>query len=126
MTHLGKGEIEAFLAGRSSQEDRDHLLKHLLTPWEWGLRLFNNPARPLREKEPWTHVEAVPEDAYDAPLARAVAGARRFATRWRNESKRLSRALALLEQAPRGFRDPGFLDQKARGLHEIGRASCRE
>jgi tetratricopeptide (TPR) repeat protein len=117
MTHLGKGEIEAFLAGRSSPEDRDRLLKHLLTRCEWCLRLFKNLAVPLLEDEPWAHVEEVQEDAYDAPLARAAAGARRFATKWRSETERLERSLALLEQAPKGFRDPGFLDQKARGLH---------
>ena len=51
MTHLGKGEIEAFLAGRSSPEDRDRLLKHLLTRCEWCLRLFKNMAVPLLEDE---------------------------------------------------------------------------
>jgi len=117
MTHLGKGDIEAFLAGRSSQGDRDRLLKHLLTRCEWCLRLFKNLAVPVLEDEPWVHAEEVPEDAYDAPLARAAVGARRFATRWRNESERLERSLALLAQAPRGLRDPGFLDHKARGLH---------
>jgi len=117
MTHLGKGEIEAFLAGRSSEADRDRLLKHLLTRCEWCLRLFKNLAVPLLEEEPWAHVEEVPEGAYDAPFARASAGARRFATRWRNEAERLSRALTLLDQAPKGLRDSGFPDQKARGLH---------
>src|SRR5260221_7503298 len=99
MTHLGKGETVGFPAGRSSQEDRDRLLKHLLTRCEWCLRLFKNLAVPLLEEEPWTHMEAVPEDAYDAPLAGAAAGARRFATRWRKESERLARALTLVEQA---------------------------
>src|SRR5258707_9904462 len=98
MTHLGKGEIEAFLAGRSSQEDRDRLLKHLLTRCEWCLRLFKNLAVPLLEEEPWTHMEAVPEDAYDAPPARASARARPFATPWRKEAEPLARTLALLEQ----------------------------
>ncbi|HEV7504618.1 MAG TPA: hypothetical protein VGS07_06890 [Thermoanaerobaculia bacterium] len=92
-------------------------MKHLLTRCEWCLRLFKNLAVPLLEDEPWAHAEKVPEDAYDAPLARAAVGARRFATRWNKESERLLRSLALLEQAPKGFRDPGFIDQKARGLH---------
>jgi tetratricopeptide (TPR) repeat protein len=115
MTHLGKGEIESFLAGRSSQEDRDRLLKHLLTRCEWCLRLFKNLAVPLLEEEPWTLVEAVPEDAYDAPLARAAAGARRFAKRWRKESERLARALTLVEQA--GRLGDGFPLRQAQVLH---------
>ena len=92
MTHLGKAEIEAFLAGRASQEDRDHLRKHLLTRCDWCLRLFKNMAVPLLEDEPWAYVEEVPEEAYDAPLARAATRARQFATRWRKESKRLAQA----------------------------------
>lgn len=85
MTHLGKGEIEAFLAGRSSRQDRDRLMKHLLTRCEGCLQRFLSLAEPLLEEEPWNHVEAVPEDAYDAALARAGAAARRFATQRRRE-----------------------------------------
>ncbi|HEX4959874.1 MAG TPA: tetratricopeptide repeat protein [Thermoanaerobaculia bacterium] len=59
----------------------------------------------------------MPEDAYDEALDRAIAGVGRFATRWQKETERLERALALLEEAPKGFRDPGFSDRKARGLH---------
>jgi tetratricopeptide (TPR) repeat protein len=115
MTHLGKEEIEAFLAGRSSQEDRDHLLKHLLTRCEWCLRLFKNMAVPLMEDEPWTQAEEVSEDAYDAPLSRAAAGARRFESRWRKESKRLARARALVDQA--GGLGEGFPLRQAQSLH---------
>jgi len=115
MTHLGKGDIEAFLAGRSSEADRDRLLKHLLTRCEWCLRLFKSLAVPLLEDEPWTHMEAVPEDAYDAPLARAASGARRFATRWRKESERLARALTLVDQA--GGLGEGFPLRQAQTLH---------
>jgi tetratricopeptide (TPR) repeat protein len=115
MTHLGKGEIEAFLAGRSSEADRDRLLKHLLTRCEWCLRLFKSLAVPLLEEEPWTHVEEVPEAAYDAPLARAAAGARRFAKQWHKESERLARALTLVEQA--GGLGEGFPLRQAQTLH---------
>lgn len=115
MTHLGKGEIEAFLAGRSSPEDRDRLLKHLLTRCEWCLRLFKNMAVPLLEEEPWARAEEVPEDAYDAPLARAAARAHRFATRWRKESERLARARSLVDQA--GGLGEGFPLREARTLH---------
>jgi tetratricopeptide (TPR) repeat protein len=115
MTHLGKGEIEAFLAGRSSQEDRDRLLKHLLTRCEWCLRLFKNMAVPLLEDEPWAHADEVPEDAYDAPLARAATGARRFATRWRKEAERLARAQTLVDQA--GGLGEGFPLRQAQSLH---------
>jgi tetratricopeptide (TPR) repeat protein len=115
MTHLGKGDIEAFLAGRSSQEDRDRLLKHLLTRCEWCLRLFKSMAVPLLEEEPWAHVEKVPEDDYDAPLARAAAGARQFSRQWRKESKRLARALTLVEQA--GGLGEGFPLREAQTLH---------
>jgi len=107
MTHLRKGEIESFLAGRSSQEDRDRLLKHLLTRCEWCLRLFKNLAVPLMEDEPWAHAEEVPENAYDAPLARAAAGASRFAIRWRMN--------------PSGWQEPGLssigLEDSARDFH---------
>jgi tetratricopeptide (TPR) repeat protein len=99
MTHLEKREIEAFLAGRCSPEERNRLLKHLLTRCEWCLQLFKSVAVPLLEDEPWAHAEKVPEEAYDAALTRAAAGARRFATRWRKESERLARALTLIEEA---------------------------
>jgi tetratricopeptide (TPR) repeat protein len=115
MTHLEKGEIEAFLAGRSSQEGRDRLLKHLLTRCEWCLRLFKNMVVPLLEDEPWAHADEVPEDAYDEPLARAAAGARRFATRWRKESERLARAQTLVDQA--GGLGEGFPLRQAQTLH---------
>ncbi|MFY9821597.1 MAG: tetratricopeptide repeat protein [Thermoanaerobaculia bacterium] len=115
MTHLGKGEIEAFLTGRSSQEDRDRLLKHLLTRCEWCLRLFKNLAVPLLEGEPWAHAEEVPEDAYDAPLARAVAGASRFASQWRKETERLARARTLIDKA--GGLGEGFPLRQAQALH---------
>jgi tetratricopeptide (TPR) repeat protein len=115
MTHLGKGEIEAFLAGRSSPEDRDRLLKHLLTRCEWCLRLFKNMAVPLLEDEPWAHADEVPEDAYDAPLARAAAGAHQFAMRWRKESERLARAKALVDKA--GGLGEGFPLRQAQSLH---------
>lgn len=115
MTHLGKGEIEAFLAGRSSETDRDRLLKHLLTRCEWCLRLFKSMAVPLLEEEPWVHVEKVPEADYDAPLARAAAGARRFSRQWRKESERLARALTLVEQA--GGLGEGFPLREAQTLH---------
>jgi tetratricopeptide (TPR) repeat protein len=115
MTHLGKGEIEAFLAGRSSPEDRDRLLKHLLTRCEWCLRLFKNMAVPLLEEEPWTHVKEVPEDAYDAPLARAAAVAHRFAMRWQKEAERLDRAKALVDKA--GGLGEQFPLRQAQTLH---------
>lgn len=115
MTHLGKEEIEAFLAGHASQEDRDRLLKHLLTRCEWCLRLFKSTAVPLLEDEPWAHAAEVPEDAYDAPLALALAGARRFKTLWRKESERLARAQALVDQA--GGLGEGFPLRQAQTLH---------
>ena len=115
MMHLGKGEIEAFLAGRSSQEDRDRILKHLLTRCDWCLRLFKNMAVPLLEDEPWAYAEEVSEDAYDAPLARAAAGARRFESRWRKESERLARARTLVDEA--GGLGEGFPLRQAQALH---------
>jgi tetratricopeptide (TPR) repeat protein len=115
MMHLGKGEIEAFLAGLSSREDRDRLLKHLLTRCEGCLRRFTSLAVPLLEEEPWAHVETAPEEDYDAALARAGAAAQRFTTRWRKESERLDRALALVEQA--GGLGEGFPLRQVQTLH---------
>ena len=117
MTHFGKGEIEEILAGRASQAERDRLLQHLRTGCEWCVHQLRACVRPLLKDEPWAHAEAMPEDAYDAAINRALVAARRFEAQWSKESERLSRALTLLDQAPRGFRDPGFPDRKARGLH---------
>ncbi|HEX3556151.1 MAG TPA: hypothetical protein VIA62_23270 [Thermoanaerobaculia bacterium] len=117
MTHFGKGEIEEILAGRASQEEWDRLLQHLRTGCEWCVHQLRACVRPLLKDEPWAHAEAVPEDAYDGAITRALAAARRFETRWSKESERLSQALTLLDRAPKGFRDPGFPDRKARGLH---------
>jgi len=117
MTHFGKGEIEEILAGRVSQAERDRLLQHVRTGCEWCVHQLRAYVRPLLKEEPWAHAEAMPDDAYDVAITRALASARRFETQWSKEAERLSRALTLLDQAPKGFRDPGFPDRKARGLH---------
>jgi Tetratricopeptide repeat len=150
MMHLGKDEIESFLAGRSSREDRDRLMKHLLTRCEGCLRRFMRLAEPLLEEEPWNHVEEVREDAYDAAIARAGAAARQFTLGRRKESEPLSEAL-LRQSFEERYRDPekmlllaqdaaraaeatppetyqpspGFvMDLRARALAELGNA-CR-
>jgi hypothetical protein len=105
MMHLGKGEIESFLAGRSSRKDRDRLMKHLLTRCEGCLRRFMSLAEPLLEEEPWNHVEAVPQGAYDAAIARAGAAARQFALGRRTESEPLCEAL-LRQSFEERYRDP--------------------
>lgn len=118
MTHPGKGEIADFLAGRLDDDARSQLARHLFgegcTPC---LRLFKRLAEPLLGEEPWTAAEPVAEDQYDGALARARAAARPLAARWRKETAKLERALALLDEVPEGLGDPRFPNRQAQALH---------
>lgn len=118
MMHPGKGEIADFLAGRLDADSRNRVVRHLFG--EGCLRcqqMFKRLVEPLLGEEPWTAAEPVAEDQYDEALARARAAARPLAARWRKETAKLERALALLEQVPEGLGDPRFPNRQAQALH---------
>lgn len=118
MTHPGKGEIADFLAGHLASDDRRWIARHLFG--EGCLRcqqLFKSLADPLFGEEPWTAAEPVEEEQYDGAFTRASGVARSLALRWRKETAKLERALALLDQAPDGLGDSGFPYRQAQALH---------
>jgi tetratricopeptide (TPR) repeat protein len=116
MIHLGKGEIEDFLAGRLEAHNRRRVILHLLVGCSHCQRRMKALATPLLGEEPWTAAEPVAEDRYDEALAHAGTVARSFLKRWRKETAKLNRALALLEQFPTGLGER-FPAQQARALH---------
>lgn len=117
MTHLGKGEIENFLGGGLDAAGRRRVLYHLLGGCAVCLRLLQTAAEPLLGEEPWTAVEPVAEELYDKALTRASVFARSLEKRWRKETEKLERALALLDQAPGGLGDVSFPWRPAKALH---------
>jgi tetratricopeptide (TPR) repeat protein len=117
MIHLGKGEIEGFLAGRLPPADRRRVVLHLLVGCSLCGRRIKTLAAPLLGEEPWTTAEKVKEERYDEVLDRVGAAARSFLPRWRKETKKLQRALALLEQIPGGLDDLNFPARQAQALH---------
>jgi tetratricopeptide (TPR) repeat protein len=116
MIRLGKGEIEDFLAGRLEASNRRRVILHLLGGCSHCQRRMKALATPLLGEEPWTAAEPVAEERYDEALAQAGTGARSFLKRWRKETAKLNRALALLEQFPTGLAE-SFPARQARALH---------
>ncbi|HEV8578275.1 MAG TPA: hypothetical protein VGX68_04270 [Thermoanaerobaculia bacterium] len=117
MIHLGKGEIEDFLTGRSDAVDRRRIVHHLLSGCVLCQRRMRTLAEPFLGEEPWTAAEPVQEDEYDEALVRVGRAARDLAKRWRKETARLRRALDLLDQSPAGLEDPRFPARQAQALH---------
>jgi hypothetical protein len=115
--HLGKGEIEDFLAGRLPPVDRRRVVLHLFSGCSLCGRRMKALVAPLFEDEPWTTAERVAEERYDEVLARAGAAVRSFLPRWRKERAKLQRALALLQQIPDGLDDTRFPARQAQALH---------
>lgn len=116
MIHLGKGEIEDFLVGRLEASNRRRVILHLLVGCSHCQRRMKALATPLLGEEPWTAAEPVAEERYDEAMAHAGTVARSFLKRWRKETAKLNRALALLEQFPTGL-DERFPARQARALH---------
>lgn len=102
MTHLRKGEIEGFLAGRLEAASRRRVVRHLLDGCSLCRRRMKTVAAPLLAEDPWTVAPPVAEDLYDEALTRVRKGSRSWETRWRKETAKLARALALLNQSPDG------------------------
>lgn len=117
MTHPGKGEIADFLAGRLEAENRRRVGRHLLGGCLSCQGLVQRLAEQILGEEPWTVAVPVAEEQYDKPLARASAAARMLMVRWRKETAKLERALALLDQAPDGLGDTRFPYRQAQALH---------
>jgi len=117
MIHLGKGEVEDFLAGRLEAAARRRVLLHLLSGCSPCQRRMTALAKPLLEEEPWTSAKPVAEEHYDEVLVRASITARSFLRRWRKEAAKLERALILLDQAPAGLGDENFPVRQAQALH---------
>jgi len=88
--HLGKGEIEGFLAGRLAPADRRRVVLHLLSGCSVCGRRMKAFAAPLFENEPWTTAERVAEERYDEVIARSGAAVRSFLPRWRKERAKLA------------------------------------
>jgi tetratricopeptide (TPR) repeat protein len=117
MIHLGKGEIEDFLAGQLEAPDRRHVLLHLLSGCAHCQRRMKALAAQFLGEEPWTVVEAVEEEEYDEALSNASASAKSLLRRWRKETAKLERALSLLDQFPTGLEDESFPARQAQTLH---------
>jgi tetratricopeptide (TPR) repeat protein len=117
MVHLGKGEIEDFLAGRLEASNRRRVILHLLGGCSRCQRQLKSLAEPLLGDEPWAAAEPVAEESYDEALSHASAAAKSFLGRWRKERAKLQRALSLLEQFPAGFEDERFPARQAQALH---------
>jgi tetratricopeptide (TPR) repeat protein len=117
MVHLGKGEIEDFLAGRLEASNRRRVILHLLGGCSRCQSRWKSLAEPLLGEEPWVAAEPVAEESYDEALSRVGAAAKSFLPRWRKESAKLQRALSLLEQFPKGFEDASFPARQAQALH---------
>jgi hypothetical protein len=117
MTHPGKGEIADFLAGRLEDDGRRRVGRHLLGGCLHCQRLVQTLAEQILGEEPWTVAEPVAEEQYSEALVRASAAARSLMARWRKETAKLERALALLDQAPDGLGDARFPYRQAQALH---------
>src|SRR6185295_7189801 len=117
MVHLGKGEIEDFLAGRPEASNRRRVILHLLGGCSRCQSRLKSFAEPLLGEEPWAAAEPVAEESYDEALSLAGAAAKSFLGRWRKERAKLQRALSLLEQFPKGFEDASFPARQAQALH---------
>ena len=117
MIHLGKGEIEDFLAGRLNGAGRSRVVLHLLGGCSRCQREMKALAAPIFGEEPWTAAPPVVEERYDEAFARAAGTARSFAGRWRKEREKLERALSLLDQFPSGLEDESFPARQAQSLH---------
>src|SRR6185295_7481647 len=117
MVHLGKGEIEDFLAGRLEASNRRRVILHLLDGCSLCQRRLRSLAEPLLGEEPLAAAEPVTEESYDEALSHAGAAAKSFLGRWRKERAKLQRALSLLEQFPKGFEDASFPARQAQALH---------
>jgi tetratricopeptide (TPR) repeat protein len=117
MAHLGKSEIADLLTGRLEEVKKRVAIEHL----RGGCVLCQQHVQALTEllqgDEPWLATEPVAEDQYDEAFARAGVAARRFRTRWRKETEKLERALALLDQSPGGLGDDSFPGRQAQALH---------
>ena len=117
MVHLGKGEIEGFLAGRLPPADRRRVVLHLLAGCSLCGRRIKLLADPLLGEEPWTAAEEVAEERYEEAIGRVKAAAPSLVKRWRKETAKLEQALALLDQVPGGLGDVRFPWRQAQSLH---------
>ncbi len=117
MAHLGKGEIADLLTGRLDEVRRKVALDHLRSGCVLCQQYVRALTELLPEDEPWLEGEPVAEDQYDEAFARAGVAARRFRTRWRKETEKLERALALLDRSPGGLGDDSFPWRQAQALH---------
>jgi tetratricopeptide (TPR) repeat protein len=117
MIHLGKGEIESFLAGRLEAADRRRVVLHLLAGCSLCGRRMKILAAPLLGEEPWTAAEEVAEERYEEAVDRVKAFAPSLLKRWRKETAKLKQALALLDQVPGGLGDVSFPWRQAQALH---------
>src|SRR5262245_8093555 len=117
MTHLGKGEIEGFLAGRLETADRRRVVLHLLAGCSFCGRRVKTLATPLLMEEPWTAAEEVAEERYEEAIRRVKAVAPSLLKRWRKEAAKLEQALSLLDQAPGGLGDARLPGRKIQFLH---------
>ena len=117
MIHLGKGEIEEFLAGRLEAADRRRVVLHLLAGCSICQRRMKTLASPLLGEEPWTAAAAVAEERYEEALDRVKTATPSLLKRWRKETAKLEQALALLEQAPGGLGDARLPWRQVQALH---------
>ncbi len=117
MIHLGKGEIEGFLAGRLETADRRRVVLHLLAGCSLCGRRVKTLAAPLLGEEPWTAAAEVAEERYEEAISRVKTVAPSLLKRWRKETAKLERALALLDQAPGGLGDVRLPWRQVQSLH---------
>src|SRR6185295_4419466 len=104
MVHLGKGEIEDFLAGRLEASNRRRVILHLLDGCSLCQRRLRSLAEPLLGEEPWAAAEPVTEESYDEALSR------------RRRGEVVPRPLAKGEgEAPAGSLPPRTVSQRVPG-----------
>jgi tetratricopeptide (TPR) repeat protein len=117
MIHLGKGEIESFLAGRLPPAGRRRVVLHLLAGCSLCGRRMKTLAAPLLGKEPWMAAEEVAEERYEETISRVKTIAPSLLKRWRKETAKLEQALALLDQVPGGLGDVRLPWRQIQSLH---------
>ena len=117
MIHLGKGEIEGFLAGRLETADRRRVVLHLLAGCSLCGRRMKALAAPLLGEEPWTAAAEVAEERYEEAISRVKTAAPSLLKRWRKETAKLEQALALLDQFPGGLGDARLPWRQIQSLH---------
>src|SRR4051812_25326796 len=117
MIHLGKGEIEGFLAGRLPPAGRRRVVLHLLAGCSHCQRRIKLLVDPLLGEEPWTAAEEVAEERYEEAVDRVKAAAPSLLKRWRKETAKLKQARVLLDQLPGGLGDVRFPWRQVQALH---------